>query len=149
MSSLSVDPVETAIPEEPTGVEGSTPAEGENQSEPALSIENNIASVAEHGTPDCLEVGIGVGKCNKAKYDGDVVARASPIEGLHMNGSVATNGEVVPAEQEPLPSLKTLEDADALFQKGCDALKDDDFVEAVDSLSRALEIRFYLFSTCC
>lgn len=141
--------METAIPKEPTGVEGLTPAEGENQSEPALSVENNIASAAEPGTPNFPEVGTGADECKEAKDDGDMAAGASPVEGFLMNGSVASNGEVALAEQDPLPSLITLEDAYALFQKGCDALKSDDFVEAIDSLSGALEIRFYLFSTCC
>ena len=149
MSSSSIDPVETAIPEDPTGVKGLSPAEGKNQSELALSVENNTASVAEPGTMDTPEARTGVDECNEAKYDGDVVVVDSPIEGLLMNGSVASNGEVGPTKKEPLSLLKTLEGADALFQKGCDALKADDFREVVDSLSRALEIRFYLFSTCC
>jgi len=148
MSSSSVDPAKTAIPEAPIGVDGLTPAEGETQSEPALPVENNTASAAEPGTPDCPEAGAGVDEGNEAKDDGDVAAGASPVEGLLMNGSAACNGEAAAVEQEPLPSPKTLEDADALFQKGCDALKADDLVEAVDSLSRALEIRFNLFLAC-
>ena len=149
MSLLSINPVETSIPKEPTGVEGLTSVKGENQSELALSVENNTASAAEPGTPDCPEVGTRAKKCNEAKDDGDVAIRASSVEGFLMNGSVASNGEDAPTEQDPLPSLKTLEDADALFQKGCNALKGDDFAELIDSLSCAHEIRLYLFSTCC
>jgi len=54
-----------------------------------------------------------------------------------MNGNIVGNGEVVVVEQDPLP--KTLEGAEALFQKGYDALKVDDLVEFVDSSSHALE----------
>lgn len=149
MYSSFVDPVETAIPKDPTGVEGLTPTEAENQSEPTLSVENNIASASEPGTPNFPEVGTGDDECNEAKDDGDMAVGASPVQSFLMNGNVASNGEAALAEKDPLPSLKTLEDVDALFQKGCDALKFDDFVEAIDSLSGALEIRFYLFSTCC
>lgn len=141
MSSPSADPAKTAIPEEPTGVESSAAAEGENERESALLVDNNNASAAEPGTPDCPEGGTGAGEVNEAKDDGDVAARASPVEGLLMNGSAAGNGEAAAAEQEPIPSPKTLEDADTMFQKGCDALKADDLVDAVDFLSRSLEIR--------
>ena len=57
MSSSSVDPAKTAIPEAPIGVDGLTTAEGETQSEPALPVENSTASAAEPGTPDCPEAG--------------------------------------------------------------------------------------------
>jgi nuclear autoantigenic sperm protein len=137
----SVDPAKAAIPEEPTAVEGLSPAEGENQRDSVPPVENSTASAAEPGTPDCPEAGSGAGEGNEAKDDGDIAAGASPVEGLLMNGSAVGNGDAAAAEQDPLPSPKTLEDAEALFQKGCDALKADDLVEAVDSLSRALEIR--------
>lgn len=134
---MSSPSAETAIPEEPTGVESSAAAEGENERESALPADNNTASAAEPGTPDCPEGGTGAGEVNEAKDDGDVAARASPVEGLLMNGSAAGNGEASAAEQEP----KTLENADTLFQKGCDALKAEDLVDAVDFLSQSLEIR--------
>ena len=37
------------------------------------------------------------------------------VEGLLMKGSAEGNGEGVVAEQERLPSPKTMEDADTLF----------------------------------
>lgn len=71
---------------------------------------------------------------------GAAAAEQEPCNGEDAAaGQEPCNGEAAAVEQEPFP--KTLEDAEALFQKGCDALKADDLVEAVDSLSRALEIR--------
>lgn len=48
-----------------------------------------------------------------------------------MNGSVDGNGEAAASEQETLLFPKIL-NAITLFQKGCDALKYDDLVVAVD-----------------
>jgi nuclear autoantigenic sperm protein len=47
--------------------------------------------------------------------------------------------EVAPGEVEEEP--QTLERAQELFDRGAKAIDDEDFVEAVDCLSQALEIR--------
>lgn len=63
---------------------------------------------------------------------------ASPLQG---------EGE---GDPEDSSTVKTLEFATELFNKGSKAVEDGDFVEAVDCLSRALEIRFafMLFVIC-
>lgn len=50
-------------------------------------------------------------------------------------------------EQEPLPFPKTQEHVEASLQKGCDALNVDDLINVVDSLSRALKIKFIMWKT--
>eukprot|EP01018_Ginkgo_biloba_P021720 Gb_04691 [translate_table: standard] len=55
-------------------------------------------------------------------------------------------GKSLVEREVPEPLSKTLENADVLFQKGSDALKADDFTEAIDCLSRALEIRVAHYS---
>ncbi|GLJ43934.1 hypothetical protein SUGI_0915830 [Cryptomeria japonica] len=57
-----------------------------------------------------------------------LAVKASPI----LNEDVAEGSK---------PFTKTLEEADALFDKGCIALKENDIIQAVDSLSHTLEIR--------
>lgn len=47
--------------------------------------------------------------------------------------------EAAPGEAEDEP--QTLEQAQELFDRGSKAIEDEDFVDAVDCLSRALEIR--------
>lgn len=61
----------------------------------------------------------------------DAVGGNSPVEGL------------VASKPSTSTQTQTLEEGEALFEKGCNALKANDLTEAVDSLSRALEIRYY------
>ncbi|KAH9301476.1 hypothetical protein KI387_013059, partial [Taxus chinensis] len=107
-------------------LQGSTPAEDHIHKEPVP--ENSSSLHANGGTPNAA---------------GSV---SSPVEGLvrHADGH---DGPVASKNQfaEPKPSPKTLEEADAFFHKGCVALKNNDIIEAVDSLSRALEIRVAYF----
>uniref|UniRef100_A0A0E0Q3J2 Tetratricopeptide SHNi-TPR domain-containing protein n=1 Tax=Oryza rufipogon TaxID=4529 RepID=A0A0E0Q3J2_ORYRU len=50
-------------------------------------------------------------------------------------------GEEMEAEGEGEEEVKTLERAEELFERGSKAIEEGDFVDAVDCLSRALEIR--------
>lgn len=83
------------------------------------------------------------GAQNGSENQADAKSVSSPVEGLvsdldGQNDSAAANGDVAEGSK---PSLKTLEEAEALFDKGRVALKENDIIQAVDSLSRALEIR--------
>uniref|UniRef100_A0A0E0AFD2 Uncharacterized protein n=1 Tax=Oryza glumipatula TaxID=40148 RepID=A0A0E0AFD2_9ORYZ len=53
-------------------------------------------------------------------------------------------GEEMEAEGEGEEEVKTLERAEELFERGSKAIEEGDFVDAVDCLSRALEIRGFL-----
>ncbi|KAL6880422.1 hypothetical protein ACP4OV_011987 [Aristida adscensionis] len=64
-------------------------------------------------------------------------AQDAPPAPAPVNPSEEAPGEVEPEAEEP----KTLERAQELFDTGSKAIEDGDFVDAVDCLSRALEIR--------
>jgi nuclear autoantigenic sperm protein len=63
-------------------------------------------------------------------------AQAPPPPNPNPSGEAAGEG-AEGQEEEP----KTLERAQELFDRGSKAIEDEDFVDAVDCLSRALEIR--------
>lgn len=76
---------------------------------------------------------------------------SSLIAQENKDGPVTSKEAPAPSEDKSLladePSEKTLELAAELFDQGSKAIEDGDFVEAVDCLSRALEIRFpFLFT---
>lgn len=60
---------------------------------------------------------------------------------VESNGGPADDGDARSPEDEGGDEEDTLESATELFEKGSKAIEDGDFVEAVDCLSRALEIR--------
>lgn len=61
--------------------------------------------------------------------------------GVESNGGSADGRDAWPPENEGGDEEDTLERASELFEKGSKAIEDGDFAEAVDCLSRALEIR--------
>ena len=61
----------------------------------------------------------------------------APLEEEQPQAPPTPNPEPTEAEEEP----QTLERAQELFDRGAKAIEDEDFVEAVDCLSQALEIR--------
>lgn len=113
---------------------------GKNECEYALPVHNNTASDVNLETLISQKPDLGLTKLMKPKtmlksrVTGSWITRASLIEGVFMNGSVDGNGEADASEQETLPFPKIL-NADTMFKKGCDALKYDDLVVAVDLVS--------------
>ena len=148
----SAEPTNTGT-EKPKEDEGSTSVEGVQSGASVGNGQVEYSDVpvsvgaSEPGTPDGVEAGAAVGNDVEVKNGSVSGADASPVEGLPKpDGAVGDDqggeaGKALVEKEVPEPSSKTLEDADVLFQKGSDALKADDFIEAVDCLSRALEIR--------
>ncbi|GLJ30740.1 hypothetical protein SUGI_0609190 [Cryptomeria japonica] len=118
------------------------PAEA-SKVEGVISAEENVQNQPLESEKVQSESSAPVGAQNSSEDQAVPKSVSSPVEGLvsdvdGQNGSTGANGDVAEGSK---PSAKTLEEADAFFDKGCIALKENDIIQAVDSLSRALEIR--------
>lgn len=123
------------------------PAEA-SKVEGVISAEENVQNQPLESEKVQSESSAPVGAQNSSEDQAVPKSVSSPVEGLvsdvdGQNGSTGANGDVAEGSK---PSAKTLEEADAFFDKGCIALKENDIIQAVDSLSRALEIRHVLFT---
>lgn len=77
------------------------------------------------------------GTLNRDEHDKNGLTTESAMVSDAENSGLASGGD----------DRKTLDLADELMDKGNKAMKDNDYGEAADNYSRALEIRFNFFPT--